>query len=220
MFRQDVTGTSRMKGGEKEEKSQIFKYQAAQSMNMAAAEEDIDYTDRTAPEEYPRPLQSKKRIWVKIIAVLLVCIVLSLVLGMIVYNWAMQFENTGWETPKVKLSAYYDDGFFIVNVSKAGERTCSISSVEYYLEDENGTIVPGMAGCVEDIYGLNMSRPSYNISLQDEYSTGKPGTKNFYAIRSTDIGGPARGGMVFRLKFDVTGETMGEVRLPDLPLKS
>ena len=35
------------------EKRQIFKYQAAQSMNMAAAEEDLDYTSRIVPEEEP-----------------------------------------------------------------------------------------------------------------------------------------------------------------------
>lgn len=123
-------------------------------------------------------------------------------------------EDTDRQTPEFTLESSYQNEscLFIVNITDV-DWTCGVTATEFYLEHENGTQVPGEWGNVEDIYGLNMSYAPFNLSFDDKDRNGMMNTGDCFFIRSVEDGGPADVGMIFELRFSVTGKTMGKVRL-------
>lgn len=145
--------------------------------------------------------------------VLMIAVLIILILVPLAYVMIVPQPEEDWPTPKIKLrSSYQEDGFFIVNITDV-DGSCSVVHGEFYLEDGNGTLIPGVCGHVTDIYGLNMFYKGYNFSFMDNDRDGEISAGDNFTIRSVEDGGPADVGMIFELRFSVTGKTMGTVRL-------
>ena len=183
-------------------------------------EEEIIYELPELPKR-KRPLRIRVT---KRFAVCFFCVVVFLIFAAILYNWAMHFENTDHQTPKMKLqSSYHQDGFFMVEITNIDHELC-FNRAEYYLFHEDGTAVVGEQGAVEDIYCLDMTFYPHNISYVDLDVDDQLSPGDYFILRSSWQGGPAEEGMILKVKFDVTGDTMGAKKLetkikePELPL--
>lgn len=133
---------------------------------------------------------------------------IAIILVIVTFTWNPSSERSDCQTPKVITSCELDDHNFTIVVEKIDPDPTSVVKVQFILLNESDDIVPGGQGSLYDIYGLDFSNETTNLSFRDNDLDGKISGGDTILIKHQDFGGLASEGYRLLLKFETTGDPM------------
>jgi len=140
-----------------------------------------------------------------VISIILV-VAITVVLLAVTYTWTGCIKRSDEQTPTVGAIYQPYDNNFSVHVEKVDPAPTNHTKLNYVLLDEANQAVPGVQGNLRDIYNLNFSHETTNVSYldQDKDSMLSPG--DVFLIKHKDYGGQALEGYSLLLRFEPTGD--------------
>jgi len=148
-----------------------------------------------------------------VVAVILM-VAITVILAAVLYYWALQFMSEKG-LPECSLTSHEsDDGDYIIEIGKAS-REWDAGGTEVVLESRDGEVLEEHE--LVDIYQRDISFPGVNVSFVDRNGDAELGNNDYFLVKATRNGGPARENQGFTIIFSDTDETIAATSLPGRP---
>jgi hypothetical protein len=161
----------------------------------------------------PDPVRTVRRV--------IVWSVVAIVLAVVLYQWALSFVRHGKIEPEVELECHRTQhGDYVIEVVEHDPSGWQVDFFFFEIRDTGGDRIDGHHGYLKGIYSLDRNGGTHwNVTFYDTTLNGMLDEGDYLIVRSEENGGFVGEGYELLMRYSVTWDIIGRVKIGSLIAK-